>query len=115
MQQPDRFRRETTQTQPRWRHSAPFFIGISVAGTVLAILTLMLDGWIDALAIYIVCLLLLVILLSQYADQQEQMRAEPQFSPAYKRLWMWNSDAPHRSSSKKAVSPAVLTKLTSTD
>ena len=71
MRQPDWFKLSSTPMQAPWQHRASFFIGISVVGTFLALIVLIFDGWVDALAIYVICSLLLAILLSQLAAQQQ--------------------------------------------
>ena len=49
-------------------------VGVSVLGTLLAGATLMLDGWIDALSLYVACVFLLVLMLHHLAGQQMQLR-----------------------------------------
>jgi len=60
-----------------WQHKASFFIALSVAGTLLALIVLIVDGWVDALAIYIICSLLLAMLLSRLASQLDQSHLGP--------------------------------------
>ncbi len=57
-------------------HTAPWqrwsfaLVTISVLGTLLSGVVLVFDGWIDALALYAVCVLLLVLMLYHFAGQQ---------------------------------------------
>ncbi len=128
MRRLDRLKLDSTQTQAFWQDRAIFFVGASVAGTFLALLVLILDGWIDALAIYIVCSLSLAILLSQFAARQEQLRAEPPVNDGstvpgnrqngliFKQLsWFWSKGVHRSPRSDKIISPSVLSKMTSTD
>ena len=47
-------------------------VTVSVLGTLLAGVTLVLDGWVDALALYVVCVLLLTLMLCHFAGQPMQ-------------------------------------------
>jgi hypothetical protein len=58
---------------PRQRWSFAL-ITVSVLGTLLAGFSLALDGWVDALALYAACVLLLALMLGHYAGQQMQPR-----------------------------------------
>ena len=49
-------------------------VTVSVLGTLLAGATLMVDGWIDALSLYVACVFLLVLMLHHIAGQQMQPR-----------------------------------------
>ena len=62
---------------------------VSVLGTLLAGTALVFDGWIDALALYAACVLLLAFMLCQFAGQQMKPvafarndRADPGSRPA---------------------------------
>ena len=128
MRQPDWFRLSSMPTQAPWQHKATFFIVISAAGTFLTLIVLIFDGWVTALAIYIICSLLLAILLSQLAAQQEKLHAKPtaddaaskhsnsQLGIIFKRLsGFWSKDAVRPRDANEPVSPPVLSKITSTD
>ncbi len=45
-------------------------LAVSVLGVFVAGVTLLFDGWFDALALYLVCVLTLALLLSHLAGQQ---------------------------------------------
>ena len=55
----------------RWSFS---LVSVSVLGTLLAGFMLAFDGWIDALALYVVCVLMLALMLSHLGGQQMQPR-----------------------------------------
>ena len=57
------------QTAPRQRWSFAL-VTVSVLGTLLAGVTLIFDGWIDALVLYAVCVFLLTLMLSHFAGQR---------------------------------------------
>lgn len=57
-----------------WQRWSFALVIVSVLGTLLAGLTLVLDGWVDALALYVVCVLVLTLMLSHFAGQQMQSR-----------------------------------------
>jgi len=51
-------------------HWSMILLGISIGGTLLATGFLTFDGWVDALAIYLVSGLMLALLLSRLVGQQ---------------------------------------------
>ena len=57
-----------------WHRWSSTLVAISALGTLLAGVTLMLDGWFDALALYVACVLLLALMLCHIAGQQAQPR-----------------------------------------
>ena len=61
------------QTTP-WRRWSFALVTVSVLGTLRAGVTRVFDGWIDALCLYVVCVLLLVLMLHHIAGQQMQPR-----------------------------------------
>ena len=76
------------QTAP-WRRRSFALVTVSVLGTLLAGVTLIFDGWIDALALYAACVLLLTLMLGHFAGRQmqpvafaEEVRADPGSRPA---------------------------------
>lgn len=77
MRQPEWFRLSSVPMHAPWQHKASFFIALSVAGTLLALIILIFDGWVDALAIYVICSLMLALLLSRLASQQDQSYLDP--------------------------------------
>lgn len=88
MRQPAWIRHRVMQTAP-WRRWSFALVTVSVLGTLLAGVTLILDGWIDALALYAACVLLLTLMLGHFAGQQAQPvafaqdgRADPGSRPA---------------------------------
>ena len=123
MRQPDWFRFSSTPTQVPLQHRASFFIGISVTGTFIALIVLVFDGWFDALAAFIICSLLLAILLSQMAAQQQSharaaasKAGDRQLDLISKRLsWFWSKSSVHPKGADQPVSPPALSKLSSTD
>ncbi len=60
------------QTPAPWQCRAFILLGISILGTLLAGLVLILDGWVDALALYVACVLALVLLLCRFAEPRTQ-------------------------------------------
>lgn len=88
MRQPAWIRHRVMQTAP-WRRRLFVLVAVSVLGTLLAGVTLALDGWMDALALYAACVLLLTLMLCHFAGQQMQPaalakegRADPGGRPA---------------------------------
>ncbi len=55
-----------------WQRWSFALVTVSVLGTLLAGVTLAFDGWIDALALYAACVLLLALMLCHFAGQQTQ-------------------------------------------
>ena len=55
-----------------WQCWFVLLVGISICGTILASILLVVDGWADALAIYVVTALTAVLLLSRLAQQWAQ-------------------------------------------
>lgn len=62
---------QSSASRQRWSFT---LLAISVLGTFVAGVTLLLDGWFDALALYIVCVLTLALLLSRISGQQASPR-----------------------------------------
>ena len=60
--------------QTPWQRWSFALVSISVLGTLLAGFTLAFDGWIDAVALYVVCVLMLALMLSHLGGQQMQPR-----------------------------------------
>lgn len=58
-----------------WQRWLFALVTVSVLGTLLAGATLMFDGWVDALALYTACVLLLTLMLCRIAGQQTQPRS----------------------------------------
>ncbi len=54
---------------PQW-HWSTVFLAISILGTFIASILLVFDGWVDAVAVYLMCGLTLAVLLSRLAGQQ---------------------------------------------
>ena len=67
-------RQRVTQAAKLWQGWSFALLAVSVLGTLLAGSALVLDGWFDALALYIVCVLLLALMLSHFAGQRMQPR-----------------------------------------
>ncbi len=76
MRKPAWIGRRVMQTTP-WRHWSFALVTVSVLGTLLAGLALAFDGWIDALALYIACVLMLALMLSHVGGPQMRPRLEP--------------------------------------
>ncbi len=102
--------------------------GVSVLGTFVATLLLIFDGWVDALAVYVVSGLILATLLSQLAGQQARLHAEDLVSDEMRSLDnsqsglifkhlppVWFNRLYHASRPNKAASVTVLRKVISTD
>ena len=75
--------------QTPWQHWSFALVTVSVLGTLLAGLALAFDGWIDALALYVACVLLLALMLGHFAGQPPRLaafaddgRADPGACPA---------------------------------
>ena len=88
MRQPAWIRHRVMQATP-WQRWSFALVTVSVLGTLLAGVTLIFDGWIDALALYAACVLLLALMLCHFAGQQMQPaafarnnRADPGRRPA---------------------------------
>lgn len=62
---------QSSALQQRWSLT---LLAISVLGTFVAGVTLLLDGWFDALALYVACVLTLALLLSHISRQQVSPR-----------------------------------------
>lgn len=62
------------QTAP-WRRWSFALVTVSVLGTLLAGVTLVFDGWINALILYAACVFLLTLMLYHFAGQQMQPAA----------------------------------------
>ena len=60
--------------QTPWQRWSFALVSISGLGTLLAGFTLAFDGWIDALALYAVCVLMLALMLSHLGGQRMQPR-----------------------------------------
>jgi hypothetical protein len=60
------------QTPTPWQRWLFILLAVSVLGTLLAGLALIFDGWIDALALYVTCVLVLALLLCHFAGQRMQ-------------------------------------------
>ncbi len=121
-------RRGIIRTCVSRQHWSTTLFGVSVFGTLVATLLLIFDGWIDALAVYLICGLVLTMLLSQLAGQQAKLHAEeaisdgvhsldvPQPGLVFKqtpRVWLGRFYP--ASGSNEAVSAAVLSKVISRD
>ena len=128
MRQPDWFKLRSAPMQTPWQHGASFFIGISTAGTFVALFVLIIDGWVDALAIYIICSLLLAILLSQSAAQHEQSNAKPAVEAAASKAgsrqlglvskrpsWLWSESPVQPQAANQPASPPTLSRISPTD
>ena len=57
-----------------WRRWSFALVAVSVLGTLLAGSALILDGWIDALALYGACVLLLALMISRFGGSPMQPR-----------------------------------------
>ena len=57
-----------------WRRWSFALVTVSVLGTLLAGLALAFDGWIDAVALYIACVLMLALMLSHLGGQPTRPR-----------------------------------------
>ncbi len=75
-------KRGIIRTCASWQHWSTTLIGISVFSTLVATLLLVFDGWIDALAIYLVSGLILTTMLSQLAGRQATLHAVGSVSDA---------------------------------
>ena len=115
----------TCTSQRRW--STTLF-GVSVFGTLVATLLLIFDGWIDALAVYLICGLILAMLLSQLAGQQAHLHAEGSISNGVHSLdasqpgllfkqtpRVWLNRFFHEPGPNEAASATVLSKVISRD
>ena len=58
-----------------WQHWSFALVTVSVLGTLLAGAALIFDGWVDALALYVACVLMLALMLCHFAGQQMQPAA----------------------------------------
>ena len=117
-----------TTTGARQQHWSTTLLAISVLGSLFATTLLIFDGWVDALAIYVVSGLILAVLLSRLAGQQAILHGHgltddytrgsggPRTDSALgqtHRVWR---NRLHRTSHKDmTASPAVLRKAASTD
>lgn len=88
MRQPAWIRHRVMQATP-WKRWSFALVTVSVLGTVLAGVTVVFDGWIDALALYAACVLLLALMLCHLAGRQmrpvafaKSSRADPGGRPA---------------------------------
>lgn len=63
------------QAPASWQRRSFALLAVSIGGTALAGVALAFDGWLDALALYVACVLVLVLLLCRFAEQW----TEPQF------------------------------------
>ena len=70
MRQPAWIGRRVMQTP--WQRWSFALVSVSVLGTLLAGFALAFDGWIDALALYVVCVLMLALMLSHLGGQRMQ-------------------------------------------
>lgn len=115
----------TSASQQRW---STILFGVSVFGTVIATLMLIFDGWIDALAVYLVCGLILATLLSQLAGRQARLHAAGLISDGthsfeasqpglvFKQApRVWLNRFYHAPDTNKAASATVLSKAISRD
>ena len=121
-------RRGIIRTSAFRQHWSTTLFGVSVFGTLVATLLLIFDGWIDALAVYLVCGLVLTMLLSQLAGQQARLHTEesitdgvhsldvPQPGLVFKQTpRMWLSRFYPAPGPNEAASAAVLSKVISRD
>ena len=103
-------------------------LGISMGGTLLATGLLIFDGWVDALAIYIVSGLMLTLLLSRLVGQQGGPHGDGSVDKGRNRygvfrshsiLSRWSLSGPNPTRrtlhSDGAIAPSVLNEATSTD
>ncbi len=119
MRKPAWIRHRVMQTP--WQHWSFALITVSVLGTLLAGFALAFDGWIDALALYAACVLLLALMLGHFAGRQMQPRlgasaddgrADPGACPASLVL----TGAPGTwSGADRAAIPAALGNVSSMD
>lgn len=58
------------QSPVSWQPWLLTLLAVSVLGTFVVGFALILDGWIDALALYVVCVLVLMLLLARFAEQR---------------------------------------------
>ena len=73
MRKPAWIRHRVMQTP--WQHWSFALITVSVLGTLVAGFALAFDGWIDALALYAACVLLLALMLGHFAGQPPRLVA----------------------------------------
>jgi len=103
-------------------------LGISIGGPLLATGFLIFDGWLDALAIYIVSGLMLALLLSRLVGQQGGPHGDSSVNEDRNRSGILRSHSilsrsslvrlgPARRTSRPdvAIVPPVLNKIASTD
>ena len=76
MRKPAWIGRRVMQATP-WRHWLFALITVSVLGTLLAGIALAFDGWVDAFALYVACVLMLALMLSHFEGQRRQPRLAP--------------------------------------
>ena len=76
MRQSSSSKRQAIKECAHQQHYSKVLFGVSILGTVLATVLLVVDGWMDALAIYVVCGLMLTVFLSRYAGQQAGQHTE---------------------------------------
>ena len=74
MRKPAWIGRRVKQATP-WRHWSFALVSVSVLGTLLAGFALVFDGWFDALALYVVCVLMLALMLSHVGGQRTRALA----------------------------------------
>ena len=76
MRKPAWIGRRVMQATP-WQRWSFALVSVSVLGTLLAGFTLAFDGWFDALALYVACVLMLALMLSHLSG----LRMEPHLAP----------------------------------
>lgn len=70
MRQPAWIRHRVMRPPAPWQCWSLALPAVSILGTFVAGATLLLDGWFDALALYIACVLTLALLLNRVSNQQ---------------------------------------------
>ncbi len=75
MRQSSWFKSDVSRLRAPRQHGSTILFGISVAGTIFATAFLLFDGWVDALAIYAMSGLMLILFLSRLTRQQAELQS----------------------------------------
>jgi len=128
MRQSGRLKHHAIRLRAPQMHWSMILLGISIGGTLLVTGFLIFDGWIDALAIYIVSGLMLALLLCRLVGQQGGPHGDGSVNQGRNRSGIFRSHSilsrsslvrpePARRTSRPdvAIAPSVLNKVASTD
>jgi len=127
MRQLDWLKHSVNKESVPWQYWSMTLLIISVFGTFFATVLLIFDGWVDALAVYLVSGLTLAVLLSRLSGQQKPHIKEPVDSGVQNSIDLrpglilrqapWDElNILHRASCPDVtVLPATISKATATD